>query len=129
MGRYAFFNTDLEYKFRFGVQSSSDMRKFGGRICHEKYQGGDFHHEWETKDMDTMTQQIENLFEWIGEGRVDFDSYEKTVEGTYQLKHDLYELYEKDHDEELVARYILGCCIYHQLLYTDKLEVSYEGWD
>ena len=129
MGRYAFFNTDLEYKFRFGVQSSSDMRKFGGRICHEKYQGGDFHHEWEKKDCEDILNHIENLFEWLGEGHVDFDSYEKTVEGTYTLKHDLYELYEKDHDEELVARYILGCCIYHQLLYTDKLEVSYEGWD
>ena len=129
MGRYAFFNTDVEYKFRFGVQSSSDMRKFGGRICHEKYQGGDFHHEWETKDMDSMKQQIENLFSWLGEEPVTFDTYEKNLEGTYTLKHDLYELYEKDHDEELVARYILGCCIYHQLLYTDKLEVSYEGWD
>ena len=129
MGRYAFFNTELEYKFRFGVQSSSDMRRFGGRICHEKYQGGDFHHEWETKDMEFIKIELTNLLEWLGEEPIKFEEYGKHLEGTYSLKHDLYDWYKKGHDEELLARYILGCCIYHQLLYRDKLEVFYEGWN
>ncbi|NBO61025.1 MAG: hypothetical protein EBU82_08650 [Flavobacteriia bacterium] len=135
MGRYAFFNTKLEYKFRFGIQSSSDMRRFGGRICHEKYQGGDFHHEWEKKDMEFIKGEIDYLLKWFNEGQfkeeepVKFEAYEKNLEGTYTLKEDLYDLYKKGHDEELLARYILGCCIYHQLLYADKLTVHYEGWD
>lgn len=129
MGRYAFFNTDVEYKFRFGVQPSSDIRRFGGRICHEKYDGGDFHHEWEANDMDTIKMELTNILEWLGEEPIQFEKYTKNLEGTYSLKHDLYDLYEKDHDQELLARYILGCCIYHQLLYMDKLEVFYEGWN
>ena len=30
MGRYAFFNTGLEYKFKFAIQSSGDMLNFEG---------------------------------------------------------------------------------------------------
>ncbi len=129
MGRYAFFDTDLEYKFRFGVQSSSDIRSFGGRILYEKYEGCDHHHEWEKKDIEYIMDQIKGLLQWIGEEPVEFEKYAKNREGTNELKHDLYHLYEKDYNEELVARYILGCCIYHQLLYTDKLTVVYEGWN
>ncbi len=128
MGRYAFFNTGLEYKFRFGVQPSADIRMFGGRICNELYEGLDFHHEWEKKDKIFVLEQLQSLQEWLGES-VNFEMYEKNVQGTFQLKSDLYDLYEKDHNEELLARYILGCCIYHQLLYMEKLEVAYEGWN
>lgn len=128
MGRYAFFTTELEYKFRFGVQPSSDIRSFGGRICHEHYTGSDFHHEWDQQDKKTIEQQLQTLLEWLGVEHVHFESYKKTLEGTYTLKNDLYDLY-KNHSEDLVCRYILGCCIYHQLLYTDKLEVQYEGWN
>jgi hypothetical protein len=129
MGRYAFFNTEFEYKFRFGVQSSSDMRSFGGRICHELYEGGEYHHEWEKKDTGYILEQLNSMLEWIGEEPVKFELYEKNVQGTYNLKQDLYDLYAKGHNEELVARYILGCCLYHQLLYTELLEVAYEGWN
>jgi hypothetical protein len=127
MGRYAFFNTDLEFKFRFGVQPSSDIRMFGGRVCHEHYIGADFHHEWEQHDKEYIKEQLQYLLEWLGVDPVDFELYEKNLEGTYQLKFDLGDLY-KEYSEEIVCRYILGCCIYHQLLYIDKLEVAYEGW-
>lgn len=126
MGRYSFFTTGLEYKFRFGVQPSSDMRSFGGRICHEKYKGGDFYHEWEQQDKETIEDQLKNLLSWLGVKPVNFESYEKNLDGTHELRNDLYDLY-KEYSEDLVARYILGCCIYHQLLYTNKLEVHYEG--
>ena len=33
MGRYAFFNTEYEYKFAFGVQDSCDILLFGGEGC------------------------------------------------------------------------------------------------
>jgi hypothetical protein len=128
MGRYAFFSTEFEYKFRFGVQPSADIRIFGGQICHELYEGGDFHHEWEQKDREIILEQLQRLQEWLAEP-VDFEVYEKNVQGTFQLKSDLYHLYKKDHDEELLARYILGSCIYHQLHYVDTLKVCYEGWN
>ncbi len=127
MGRYAFFNTDLEYKFRFGIQPSSDIRIFGGRICHEHYTGGNFHHEWEQKDKEYIWERVQNISSWFGKDAVNIEAYEKNLEGTSELKNDMYALYDQYHDE-IVARYILGCCIYHQLLYVDKLEVSYEGW-
>jgi len=128
MGRYAFFHTGFDYKFRFGVQPSADIRIFGGRICHELYEGGDFYHEWEQKDREIIMEQLQGLQEWLAEP-VHFEMYEKNLKGTFQLKSDLYTLYKNDHNEELVSRYILACCIYHQLLYTEKLEVAYEGWN
>ncbi len=127
MGRYAFFNTDLEFKFRFAVQPSSDMRTFGGRMCHEKYEGSDYHHEWEKKDMEYIMDEIKGLLDWLGVEPVDFEKYEKNLEGTHELRYVLDDLYRKKHSEDLVARYILGCCIYHQLLYMEKLTVHYEG--
>ena len=128
MGRYAFFNTDFEYKFRFGVQKSADIRTFGGRICHEKYEGGDLHHEWDKRDMPYILEELNNLREWLGIEPIEFDTYEKNIEGTYQLSSDLYELLEIDtrYSEETVVRFRLGCFIYHQLMYVEKLTVHYE---
>ncbi len=129
MGRYAFFNTEFEYKFRFGVQPSEDIRTFGGRICHEKYKGGDFHHEWEKRDMPFILEQLDSLRDWLCIEPIDFERYEKNLEGTQQLSLDLYTLLEGDikHSEEIVVRFRLGSLIYHQLIYTDTLTVQYEA--
>jgi hypothetical protein len=128
MGRYAFFNTDFEYKFRFAVQPSEDIRSFGGRICHEKYKGGDLYHEWEKRDIPFILEELNGLRKWLGIEPIQFDKYEKSLEGTQQLSSDLYELLERDkkHSEELVVLFRLGCFIYHQLMYTEKLTVHYE---
>ncbi len=128
MGRYAFFNTEFEYKFRFGIQPSEDIRTFGGRICHEKYKGGDFHHEWEKRDMPFILEQLDSLRDWLCIEPIDFERYEKNLEGTQQLSLDLYTLLEGDikHSEEIVVRFRLGSLIYHQLIYTDTLTVQYE---
>jgi hypothetical protein len=128
MGRYAFFNTDFEYKFRFGVQKSADMRSFGGRICHEKYDGGDLYHEWDKKDIPFILEELNGLRGWLGIEPIQFEKYEKTLEGTQQLSLDLYKLLEGDtkYSEETVVRFRLGSLIYHQLMYTDKLTVQYE---
>lgn len=127
MGRYAFFTTTLEYKFRFGVQESDDIRKFGGVGSYEKYEQGYFTHRWNQSDKETIEKQLQNILQWLGEEPVDFSKYEKTIEGTWKLKSDLYKLYESDHMEEIVARYVLGCLIYHQLLYEETLSADYEG--
>jgi hypothetical protein len=128
MGRYAFFNTDFEYKFRFGVQKSADMRSFGGRICHEKYDGGDLYHEWDKKDIPFILEELNGLRGWLGIEPIQFEKYEKTLEGTQQLSLDLYKLLEGDtkYTEETVVRFRLGSLIYHQLMYIDKLTVQYE---
>lgn len=127
MGRYAFFITGLEYKFRFGVQPSEDITLFGGQIGDENYHHGYFTQKWTHDDLTLIKQKLDSLLEWIGEDPVKFDDYEKNIDGTHTLSRDLYTLYESDHSEELVARYILGCLLYHQLLYTEVLQADYEG--
>lgn len=127
MGRYAFFSSGLEYKFYFGVQPSSDIRSFGGRFLYEKSTNGYLHHEWDQKDREYIELQLKELKEWLPDAEIDFTTYDKNLQGTHKLAYDLYELYKKDTTAELIARYILGCLIYHQLLCTDTLTVDYEG--
>jgi hypothetical protein len=127
MGRYAFFTTGLEYKFYFGVQPSEDIRSFGGVGSYKNYDQGYLSHSWNQSDKATIEKELKDLLEWIGEEPIDFHKYEKKIEGTWKLKSDLYELYKSEHSAELVARYMLGCLIYHQLLYSNVLEADYEG--
>ena len=75
----------------------------------------------------TKSWNCVRLLEWIGQSPLDFSSYEKNIDGTWKLKSDLYDLYKEYANEATVARYILGCCIYHQLLYNQSLEADYEG--
>jgi hypothetical protein len=127
MGRYAFFTTGLEYKFRFGVQPSEDIRTFGGVASYTSVEQGYLTHLWDEQDKETIQKEITALLEWIGQSPLDFSSYEKNIDGTWKLKSDLYDLYKDYANEATVARYILGCCIYHQLLYNQSLEADYEG--
>jgi len=101
MGRYAVFNTEFEYKFAFGAQASGDIQLFGG-IGEEGF------HEWTQDDKKYI---LDNL-----SVSVDFEKYEKTLDGTYALKNDLHIDYTQ----------MLGCLIYHQLLYTDELTCEYD---
>lgn len=103
MGRYAFFNTEFEYKFAFGVQDSSDIQYFGG-IAEEIGL-----HTWTQDDKIYIYDLVKDL--------CDFDKYEKNLHGTYALEKDL----------QLNYTYNLGCLIYHQLLYTDVLCCEYES--
>ena len=100
MGRYAFFNTEYEYKFAFGVQDSSDILLFGG-------EGEEGCHTWTQED---KTYILKNLMP------INFEKYEKNVHGTYALEADI-----SDHTQKL------GCVIYHQLLYIDELTCEYES--
>ena len=106
MGKFALFNTGFEYKFRDRVQDWNDIQLFGGEVTRKsKYQTS---HKWKKDDKDKpMFQPLIT--------DIDFDEYEKTVEGTQTLYLDLINL-------ELDPTYILGCLIYHQLLYNDILQ-------
>jgi hypothetical protein len=120
MGRYAFFSTGYEYKFRFAVQESSDIRTFGGIMI-----GGPGDHEWDTRDLEYIESELKQLEEGYGFVRPNMDSYPKTVKGTDELRWAAGDK-EPRHSEEEYCRYILGLIIYHQLTYTDRLNVDYE---
>ena len=119
MGRYAFFNTELEHKFAFGIQPSSDITEFGGT--------GDYNgnHTWTSEDIPFVQQELRDLELWLEIEPFDFTKYEKNLEGTQTLRYELEEKINKM-DGVIQSKYVLGCLIYHQLLYTEKLTVHYE---
>lgn len=116
MGRYAFFNTGLEYKFGFAIQPSSDMQQFGGTCTSEEED--EAKHEWIQEDRDEVKAELDFLCESLPP----FDDYEKNLEGTHALDYYIYENILKGE----LYKIRLGCLIYHQFLYTDKLTVGYE---
>lgn len=133
MGRYAFFNTEFEYKFIFAVQPSEDILKFGGIPDLEDKHSPK--HTWTTKDKDLILGRLKDLEESLNLPTHDFERYEKSVKGTWKLREFLYTIeinacfIFKGASEEyskLFATYILGCILYHQLLYTEVLTASYE---
>jgi hypothetical protein len=85
MGRYANFNTGFEYKFSFGSQSSYDIQKFGGRIIINKDDDGYMIHQWTQKDKNNLNFEALVL-------EIDFDKYEKNLNGTQKLRSDLRDL-------------------------------------
>ena len=123
MGRYAFFNTGFQYKFAFAVQESTDILKFGGtpEFAYE----GDHKHSWTIKDREPLLNRLRDLEISLGLPELKFEPYEKTLEGTSDLRHDLWDSVVSN--AELMETYRLGCLIYHQLLYTLDLNCIYES--
>lgn len=122
MGRYAFFNTGIEYKFAFATQESSDITMFGGRP-------GDKPLTWSwlaQRDLPKVVACIEYLQSLLGLSKgVDIEAYEKTADGTQSL---LFHIHDSISEKGLISlRYLLGCAIYHQLLYRQELEAEYEA--
>jgi hypothetical protein len=128
MGRYAQFSTGLEYKFLFAIQSSEDIKDFGGQEIDTddpQYNMYYSEHEWSYEDKNNILT-ILNKF---GEGFImpDFEKYEKNIEGTYNLySNEPFYVEEDNHDSSKGSKFTLGCLIYHQLLYTNNLSVKYE---
>lgn len=127
MGRYAFFNTGFEYKFAFGIQNSDDILLFGGL-------GNPFgsavsegpYHEWKSStDSSYVLEKIHQIEEDIDLSEVEFSDFSANLDGTHELKSYLSNLYDR-YDNKAIAKYILGCAIYHQLIYKDVLTVEYE---
>lgn len=116
MGRYAFFDTGVEYKFWFAVQPSDDITCFGGRRVTRM--------EWNAEeDLKYTMKELKELVEKYNYTLPEFEAYEKNEEGTRKLYRDVasrYELKEQD------AKFCLGCIIYHQLTYKPNLTCDYE---
>ena len=119
MGRFAFFSTGIEYKFRFGEQCSSDMTKFKGKL----YNGSDEDNmvqRWVKSEDEPLIKEILKVFSLnLGLDEIDINSFSKDIDGTYKLRY---------HLEKLTDNYtfILGYIIYHQLQYVDNLSVNFE---
>lgn len=127
MGRYAFFNTGFEYKFRFGIQMSDSIQMFGGLgNIYGSRQSAHPYHEWVTDDLPCIEKKLRDITCSLNQELLDIPSYEATIEGTYHVFQALTSLYHIHPNEKMVAQYILGACIYHQLLYKSKLTVEYE---
>jgi hypothetical protein len=114
MGRYAFFNTGLEYKFKFALQSSEDMLYFAG-VSYNGRDENELVHIWNKTDLIKIK---EKLYDYYAE-EVDLTKFEKNLSGTYDLKYHLEQITDN-------YTYVLGYLIYHQLHYVDELSVNYE---
>ena len=75
MGRYAFFNTDFEYKFSFGIQDSSDILQFSGDYDDKEIV------IWTQNDMIYIIDELDHFPYELPE----FEKFEKTIHGTYEL--------------------------------------------
>lgn len=123
MGRWAFFNTGLEYKFVFALQQSLDILQFNGW----------FNNSWDenpivkwsaAEEEERILEKLRHMEAVLGLPERDFTKYSADLEGTEDLKSDLYEDWISDNKARV--RYVLGCLIYHQLLYKPVLEARFE---
>lgn len=130
MGRYAFFNTGFEYKFAFGIQSSYDIETFRGRDISVYDDDGETKTpsiEWNSDEKEEVLEVLKEISEENCIELPKFEDIPKNIDGTY-----LVDEYIKWTDTmtsnfgEPYYRFLLGCLIYHQLLYTDILTVEYE---
>ena len=121
MGRYAFFNTGFEYKFRFGVQGSYDILSFGGIDGGETCCVG-----WGEQDIPRIQESLIDLEKNLELPPIKLSTYDGNLQGTYALCQDLYKLYETHGPEETVDHTILGYLILHQLLYAKQVNAQYE---
>lgn len=121
MGRYAFFNTGLEYKFVFAVQNSEDIQRFGGWF---RLEGGPVIKWSAEEDAETVLSRIRRYEGYLGAPKCEFTAYSADRKGTEEL-HDWLRSARREDNAEFCA-YKLGCLIYHQLLYEPALRASFE---
>jgi hypothetical protein len=126
MGRYAFFSTDIEYKFSFAVQSSEDMLEFGGKHDFSKYNEiGYAYHSWTANDdAPGILKRLKQIQQVKGYPELDWAQFSYDPAGTQRLREVLGEYLSREDASHCF--YELGCIIYHQLLYEPLLTVVYE---
>lgn len=123
MGRYAFFNTGLEYKFVFATQDSEDILQFGGWFNNSWTENPIV--KWSAaEDGPRILEKLRSIEHVLGYTECEFSAVSADLDGTYELKDNLEA--RKSHNIVAHFRYILGCLIYHQLLYTPVLQAHFE---
>jgi hypothetical protein len=73
---------------------------------------------WTYKDIKNIYKSLENLQNKHNLYVVNFEFYEKNKKGTKKLISDLIL-------KQVPVDYLLGCTLYHQLLYQDPLEATF----
>jgi hypothetical protein len=110
---YIFFTTGFEYKMSHGIES------FGGYgEC--EYENGN--HHWTAEDLPIVLYTIRKMEKQYSISPTAFEKYSLDYYGTTALRWDLFFL---EIDEIIKDKYILGCIIYHQLLYHCPLSADY----
>jgi hypothetical protein len=130
MGRYAFFNTGLEYKFAFGIQDSEDIETFGGFTVH---QADDPEQMWSDMDKPMILEELADILDFHADNTdirefLEDPKFKHSVEGTNLMWSEVAKRFKTVISSEPVYyRFRLGCIIYHQLLYKPKdLRAVYE---
>ena len=126
MGCYAFFNTGLDYTFITGIQQIQDILEFGGKEHIQATEPGVSDMiSWTPRDLPVILQELTALAKELEVSLPNFSGYDCTLGGTYNLKNFLGD--SLDLDYILSYRYLLGCIIYHQLLYRPDLSANFRG--
>jgi hypothetical protein len=116
MSRYVLFSTGVEYKFT----ANESIESFGGDgVC--GYDMGA--HYWTEDDCARILYVLKQLETKYSIIRPQLEKYSPCCNGTAALRWDLLLL---DIDDFIKYKYILGCIIYHQLLYNCPLSAEYD---
>jgi hypothetical protein len=118
---YALFSpSKFLYKFA-DIQGSEDICGWKGRGWYGNYEP---EHEW-TLEHDAMAifNQIRDLEESLGFLAANFTSHSFDCQGTTNLLQEIDSFI--DLSNKMHCFYRLGCVIYHQLLYNEKLSCMY----
>ena len=111
MGRY--YSGDIEGKFWFGIQNSTDANFFGG----EEYQTAEMNYFFDKADLDTIKEGIKICKDKLGKNKKRLDTFFDTNNGyNDNILHDYWFEEYKDHinvnhDLEWYARLLLGAQI------------------
>ena len=126
MGRWAFFNTGVEYKFAFALQSSGDILRFGGEDVTKGsvYEVGEGEHRWTNRP--EVLARLTDFAEAWGFPLPDWDAFVRDMDGTLELRRAAETLSESKGRDPAALRYVLGCLIYHQMLYEPVLTCTWE---
>jgi hypothetical protein len=124
MGRYAFFNTGLEYKVAFGVQKSTDILEFYG--WYSQPDDIDVTHSisWSEESLQSIQTTLSSMHTRFGIEDFDVSSFEKNLEGTYKLKYAFQDKYPFITEYHYLL--LLGYLIAHQLSYQPDLYCEFE---
>ena len=108
MGRY--YSGDIEGKFWFGIQSSTDANFFGG----EEYQTQEMNYFFDKGDLDTIKEGIKTCKKELGKDRKRLDTffdknmgYNDDMLQKHWVKHYKQPI-NVNHDLEWYARLLLG---------------------
>ena len=124
MGRYAFFNTDYEYKFAFAIQDSEDIQRFGGQ---DVSTSDELAHSWTTEDIETIREELRDYEEHYDIKLPKVEDFPNTLEGTQKIRWAMDELNKNTGNWNTYYSALLGLLILHQLQYEPNLHAHYEG--